>query len=279
MKKRPDLTELIGIAVMAAIIMLAIMFSIWLYHRMTIKSQVNVRTYSERTLSPDLMKFPQETSVKVALHPVKESPYINRPGAISKSAEFNHLKESKNVHDQARAYWMAMACYEAHREFNEGFVPELDAARCGDIQEGQYDNAELRQSLLKEASKKGVHRTWLALRSREGPQGMYPSIPEGESYHAWEQEAFQAALKTADPYALASLSRSLQDKGDFAGAIKIFVASATSLARDKGIQNYDPSQDPAVTQLKIKGGLDNGVVLQAIAEGTRYSAQAPKELP
>jgi hypothetical protein len=204
-------------------------------------------------------------------------PLMSRAGENSKSTEFNDLAASKNPEERLAAYWMAAGCYETHQDLKNGFVPEIDRSKCGDIQEGQYDNAQLRVDLLRNTL--GVHKNWLAIHSREGPYGMWRSIPAGPDYDELEKEAYKAALVTADPYALNSESGVLAERNDYVKAITMAVASMVSLAHDRGIQNYDPSKESRIAILKQQGNLSDEVVSQAIADGKQIVAKAPRSYP
>lgn len=195
----------------------------------------------------------------------------------TKAESFDRLAASREPRQRFAAYELAQYCVTAHILAEPARTPwfgvnrpalEFDKTACGDLKPGQWDDAERRIELLREASAAGVHGAWWRLHGNEGPNGLYRTIPDGAEYRAWETQAYKAALASADPYALAREAQEWLRK-DPARALALTVAYRESLTRNQnGV--FDPNTDREVAALAAT--LTPAAASKAIAVGRTYAA-------
>ena len=104
----------------------------------------------------------------------------------------------------------------------------------------------------------------------ESGKRVAPTLPKGPETDAYMERVKQAALQTADPYALAEEQAKAQENGDAQNALALFVAYRFALARDRGA-SYDPATD-APTQERART-LPPAAAQEAIDKGAQYVAR------
>lgn len=133
--------------------------------------------------------------------------------SVSKSDEFNRLVRSGKPADAYIAYKLAASCEattawaalakQAPPEVQKLVESKTPESVCGDLSPGQRAT---RLELLRLSLEAGVHGALASLDSTEGPHGVLKTIPEGPEWYKTQRAAIDAAVKTADPYALLSRS-------------------------------------------------------------------------
>jgi hypothetical protein len=235
---------------------------------------------------------PSVTSVAKDLTPAKTeaTPTVTAVvrAPVSKAAEFDRLVRTGKPADALAGYKLAATC-EAHSAWGalaKQAAPEVQRLAnlkspeeaCGDLSPGQRAT---RLELLRIANEAGVHGALAALVSTEGPNGVLKTIPDGPAWHTLESAAIEAAVKTADPYALISRSgyyMNCHNTGkpcvptdeDKALALMYWVAYQASQALDK--QSPMPGSDAVLA--RYSQSLPPEVVEKAIADGKTLVATA-----
>lgn len=213
---------------------------------------------------------PAPTTVTVA--PETKRP-LQTPVAWSKAKEFDRLAKG-NVQEKYQAYRLVEECLLS--QHLPKYNPQLttDPKVCGDLQPGQL---AARTELIKEAGLAGVHRAWFALKLLEGPGGMWPSLPNTPETQQLIDQAYAAAIATADPNALTSRIPKLMKSAslsDQALALTYQVAFLHTSAHDLGRPMANVEANPVVISLTNK--LPPDVAKKAIADGEQLARRAPK---
>jgi len=274
---------LVGVAAMAAVGYVAV--ERW----PSSSGSVQLKPHLEAT---DATLIPSASNVytpKAVLTPVLSQLGLAKPRpakAETKAEAFDRLANSPDAANKYAAYKLASKCTLEHVLAEPARTPWFginrqavhDVGGCDDLKPGQWDDAAKRIELLRPATLRGDHGAWWALHGNEGPRGIYRTIPDSPEFRAWEEQAYQAALKNADPFALARESQEWLDK-DLAKALVLTVAYRESLTRDTPSARapFDPKTDPEVSSLAAR--LDPKVASQAIAAGRQLVAAATQGVP
>ena len=163
------------------------------------------------------------------------------------------------------AYLIVEECQWEHHRSDATFRQDL----CADLAPGEYGSGEARLKLLIPAALAGEPGAWWRLKTREGPNGVFHTMPPGDEYTQLEAQAHDAALKAADPLALIAQVNKLAET-DPAKALEVFAAS-----RRAGALYYNRAPlDPATQLPDWAHALPADVKAQAIAAGEQFANQA-----
>ena len=215
------------------------------------------------------------------------------PAMASKAAEFNRLISTGKPVDAHKAYrlaatceadkaWMALA-KQSDLESQQLYAAQAPRDACGDLSPGQVAS---RFELLRIALDAGVHGALGSLLLNEGPYGILHTIPDGLQWRATELAALDASVKTADPYALISMSSLYSSchnsveaceptEADMAKALMYWVASMEAMDLREGRrrpQMVDASGETVVERYSKL--LPPDVARRAIDDGKAFVAAA-----
>ncbi|HEX7437112.1 MAG TPA: hypothetical protein VF308_10405 [Caldimonas sp.] len=183
-------------------------------------------------------------------------------------SEYQRFKRLGTPAAKLAAYKLAEECKWEHTRLSDP-GNQFDATKCGDLEPGDFDDGKERLALLIPAALNGEPGAWWRLVSREGPRGVFKSMPAGPEYDRVEEQAHLAALKAADPLALAA-EYGANKETDPAKALAQFAAFRYARQVYSGGTPFDPATEtPAWAK-----SLPASVQTKAIAEGQQFAASA-----
>ncbi len=189
----------------------------------------------------------------------------------TQNERFDLLSRSESSKSRFEAYQLAQRCL---LESELDRVPGINYIRQCDLQPGKWGDGQSRTKLIVRAALEGVWGAWWALRD-EGPGGRFNGFAESPDYRDLESKSYQAALTSADPFALAHEAEVQQAQGNIARALTMNVASAASLSKlQRRTGAYDPEQDPNLDLTFYRLRLNPEAAKQAIHDGLKLSAAA-----